>query len=85
MRVCSVAAWMSSCRHVEGRRNVAMLVDIKNVPEANVMSYDPQSGLTLGATVPCYKIYGDDTIQRVYPALVDSASLIGGVQIQSRA
>jgi len=69
----------------EGRRDVAMLVDIKDVPEANVISYDPQTGLTLGATVPCYKIYEDETIGRLYPALIDSASLIGGIQIQSRA
>jgi carbon-monoxide dehydrogenase medium subunit len=69
----------------EGKRNVGMLVDIKKVPEANEISFDPQDGLTLGATVPCYKIYGSEMIQRVYPALVDSASLIGGVQIQSRA
>lgn len=69
----------------EGRRNIAMLVDIKNVPEANELSFDPQQGLTLGATVPCYKIYGSEIVQRLYPALVDSASLIGGVQIQSRA
>lgn len=69
----------------EGRRNVAMMVDIKGVPEANVISFDPQTGLTLGATVPCYKIYANETIERLYPALIDSASLIGGIQIQSRA
>ena len=69
----------------EGKRNVGMLVDIKRIPEANEISFDPQNGLTLGATVPCYKIYGSEMIQRVYPGLVDSASLIGGVQIQSRA
>jgi CO/xanthine dehydrogenase FAD-binding subunit len=69
----------------EGRRNIAMLIDVKHVPEANVLSFDRQTGLTLGATVPCHKIYADETIRRLYPALVDSASLIGGVQIQSRA
>jgi CO/xanthine dehydrogenase FAD-binding subunit len=69
----------------EGRRNVAMLVDIKNIPEANELKFDPQEGLTLGATVPCYRIYGSEMVQRLYPGLIDSASLIGGVQIQSRA
>jgi xanthine dehydrogenase FAD-binding subunit len=69
----------------EGRRNVGMFVDIKNIPEANVIQFDAQGGLTLGATVPCYKIYGSEIVQRLYPALVDSASLIGGTQIQSRA
>jgi CO/xanthine dehydrogenase FAD-binding subunit len=69
----------------EGRRTIGMLVDIKGVPEANGFSYDAKGGLTLGASVPCYKIYGDRAIQRAYPALVDSASLIGGTQIQTRA
>jgi carbon-monoxide dehydrogenase medium subunit len=69
----------------EGRRNVGMFVDIKKIPEANVVQFDAQAGLTLGATVPCYKIYGSEIVQRLYPALVDSASLIGGTQIQSRA
>jgi xanthine dehydrogenase FAD-binding subunit len=69
----------------EGRRNVGMFVDIKRIPEANVIQFDAQQGLTLGAAVPCYKIYGSEIVQRMYPALVDSASLIGGTQIQSRA
>lgn len=69
----------------EGRRNVGILVDIKGVEEANQIEYDPLSGLTLGATTPCYKIYTNETVRRVYPALIDSSSLIGGIQIQSRA
>ncbi|HTE86037.1 MAG TPA: xanthine dehydrogenase family protein subunit M [Dehalococcoidia bacterium] len=69
----------------EGRRNVAMMVDVKSIPEMNVLRFDQKEGLTLGATVPCYKIYENETIQRAYPALIDSASLIGGIQIQSRA
>lgn len=69
----------------EGRRAVGLLIDIKDLPEANAISYDAQHGLTLGAAVPCYKIYTNETVQRLYPALVDSSSLIGGIQIQSRA
>jgi len=69
----------------EGRRTCGMLIDIKEVPEANQLSFDPDRGLTMGAAAPCYKIYTNETIRRVYPALVDSSSLIGGVQIQSRA
>jgi hypothetical protein len=33
----------------EGRRQVAMLVDIKGIPEANQLSYDASQGLTIGA------------------------------------
>jgi carbon-monoxide dehydrogenase medium subunit len=69
-----------------GRRsNVNVLVDVKQIPELNEFSYTPQRGLTLGAAVPCYRIYEDPAIQQVYPSIVDSAALIGSVQIQGRA
>jgi carbon-monoxide dehydrogenase medium subunit len=35
--------------------------------------------------VPCYRIYGDQTLADAYPALIDAARIIGGWQIQSRA
>src|SRR5581483_10175087 len=38
----------------ENRRDVDLLVDLKNVPEVNELSYDPAGGLRLGASVPCY-------------------------------
>ena len=41
----------------EGRRAPDWLVDIKHVPEVNELTYDPARGLTLGAAVPCYRIY----------------------------
>ena len=69
----------------EGKRHVERIVDIKDIPETNVLSYDPQAGLHLGSAVPCYKIYGDKAISAAYPALADSAHIIGGTAIQGRA
>jgi carbon-monoxide dehydrogenase medium subunit len=69
----------------EGRRDLDWLVDVKHVPEANELAFDPQRGLRIGAAVPCYRIYEDAAIGKAYPGLVDAASLIGGIQIQSRA
>jgi CO/xanthine dehydrogenase FAD-binding subunit len=69
----------------EGRRVVDTLIDIKSVADANVLHYDPATGLHLGAAVPCYRIYEDPEIRRLYPALIDCASLIGGTGIQGRA
>jgi len=69
----------------ENRRDVDLLVDLKNIPEVNELSFDATRGLTLGAAVPCYRIYQHATIPRAYPGLNDAASLIGGIQIQSRA
>ncbi len=69
----------------EGRRKASVLVDIKNLPEANQLSYDPQSGLTIGAAVPCFRIRQEAAIVHLYPGLIDAVELIGGVQIQGRA
>ncbi len=69
----------------EGRRKIGLVVDIKRVPEANVLSYDPAEGLRLGAAVSCARFCADPVIAAAYPGLVDAVSLIGGVQIQGRA
>ena len=68
-----------------GRKETDCVVDIKRIPELNAIDYDSQRGLTLGAAVPCYRIYGDATVTRNYPALAEVAALIGGTQIQGRA
>ena len=65
--------------------NPELIVDGKGIPELNELSYSKASGLTLGAAVPCYKIYGNAEIAKAYPGLIDAASLIGGIQIQGRA
>lgn len=69
----------------EGRRQLELIVDVKKIPDVNVLSYDPQNGLHLGAAVPCHRIYGDAIIAQAYPGLIDAFSLIGGIQIQGRA
>lgn len=68
-----------------GRWSLDLVVDVKNIPELNALTYSPQSGLTLGAATPCYRIYQDKAVASAYPGLIDSASLIGSVQIQGRA
>ena len=65
--------------------DVNLVVDGKNIPELNEITYDPEGGLTLGAAVPCHRIYGNAAIARAYPGLIDAATLIGGTQIQGRA
>ena len=69
----------------EHRRDLDVLVDVKNLAELNELSYDSKSGLRLGAAVPCYRIYEDADIAGAYPGLIDAVSLVGGIQIQSRA
>ena len=62
-----------------------VVVDGKGIPELNELSYSAGGGLTLGAAVPCYTIYQNAEVAKAYPGLIDSASLIGGTQIQGRA
>jgi carbon-monoxide dehydrogenase medium subunit len=68
-----------------GLRVVDLVVDVKGVPELNVLEYEAERGLTVGAAVPCYRIYQDQQVRAHYPGLVDAASIIGGTAIQSRA
>jgi carbon-monoxide dehydrogenase medium subunit len=68
----------------ENRRDAEILVDLKNVPEVNTLSYARQ-GLILGAAVACYRVAEHPDVRRWYPGLADAVALVGGVQIQSRA
>jgi len=67
------------------RRTCGLVVDGKRIPELNELSFDPAAGLTLGAAVPCYRIYGDRAVRSAYPSLAEVAGLIGGTAIQGRA
>ena len=68
-----------------GRRSADLVVDVKDIPELNEISYSAANGLTIGAAVPCYRIYEHPEVAARYPGLVDSAGLIGSIQIQGRA
>jgi xanthine dehydrogenase FAD-binding subunit len=69
----------------EHLREAELVVDVKKIPELMESSYSASKGLRLGASVPCYRIYDNAEIAKVYPALADAANIVGGWQIQSRA
>ena len=69
----------------EGRRSLDWMIDIKSIPEVNALAYDSETGLILGAAVPCYQIYAVEAICESYPGLVDATKIIGGTAIQGRA
>jgi carbon-monoxide dehydrogenase medium subunit len=66
------------------RYEIDALVDIKGISEVSALSLN-DAGLSIGAAVPCYKLYEDPVISKAYPGLIDAATIIGGIQIQSRA
>ena len=69
----------------EGLRQAELVVDIKKIPELMELRFDANSGLHLGASVPCYRLYENAELRQAYSALTDAARIVGGWQIQSRA
>jgi len=66
------------------RKQPGLVIDVKKIPELSELRID-DAGLTIGASVSCRKIFENDQVAAMYPALADSARLIGGIQIQGRA
>ena len=69
----------------ERRLTTDLVIDVKSIPELTALHYAAETGLQIGAAVPCWRIYGDQHIASLYPGLVDAVRQIGGVQIHGRA
>lgn len=69
----------------EGRRQVGLVVDVKQIPELRSVVDDPERGLRIGAAAACYDICHHPVVAARYPGLVDGFGVIGAVQIQFRA
>lgn len=61
-----------------------LVIDTKKIPELNELTLN-DNGLVIGAAVSLRTIYENKAVISSYPALVDSSSLIGSVQVQGRA
>ena len=69
----------------EDRRHCDQLIDVKHIPELMSVTRAADGELEIGAAVPLAQLYEDLDIARRFPAMVDAAHIIGGIQIQSRA
>jgi carbon-monoxide dehydrogenase medium subunit len=67
------------------RHQPEYVIDVKQIPELSELSFGNRKGLVIGASVPCFRLYSDANVAERYPGIVDSASIIGGIQIQGRA
>lgn len=69
----------------EGRRQAARVVDLKHIPELTAISVLPDGGVSIGAAATAATVSLHSLVASKYPAVAQSARLIGGVQIQNRA
>lgn len=71
---------------MRGRRfQPERVVDVKKIAELNELTFSPRKGLRIGAAVPCHLIYKDTEVAERFPGIIDTAMIIGGIQIQGRA
>ena len=68
----------------EGRRSAGCLVDVKGIGELTRISMLPEGGVAIGAAASAAAV-SRSAIAANYPAVAQSARLIGGVQVQNRA
>src|SRR5207245_7991438 len=69
----------------EGRKRCDQLIDLKHIPELMSFGFTSDGALEVGAAAPLAPVYEDAQVQRKLPCLVDAATIIGGIAIQSRA
>ena len=69
----------------EGRRAAARIVDRKAIPEMTAIAVLPDGGVSIGAAVSATAVARHAAIAGGYPAVADSARLIGSVLVQNRA
>ncbi len=67
-----------------GLRIPEVLVDIKHIPEMKGITYDPESGLRIGAAVTLSSLEESEIIQKKFSLLRLAAGQIGTVQIRNR-
>jgi CO/xanthine dehydrogenase FAD-binding subunit len=69
----------------EGRRRAARIIDLKHIPEMTEITLLPDGSVSIGAAATATAVAGHAAIAVGYPAVAESAQLIGGVQVQNRA
>ena len=69
----------------EGRRQVACVVDLKGIPELTRIAARADGSLVLGAAASAFSVANHLAVASTYPAVAQSARLIGSLQVQNRA
>lgn len=66
-------------------KETRFLVDVKNLDGSAEITFDPASGLTLGAAVNMNRVVASPEVNRHYPVLAEAAHTVASYQLRSRA
>jgi CO/xanthine dehydrogenase FAD-binding subunit len=69
----------------EGRRRASRVVDLKRIRELTAIDTLRDGGVSIGSAAAATAVARSRAVAAAYPAVAQSAQLIGGVQIQNRA
>jgi CO/xanthine dehydrogenase FAD-binding subunit len=61
------------------------LVDIKGLDGTDDLSFDPSTGLTIGAAVNMNRISSDSAVKEHYPLLAEACDTVAAYQLRNRA
>ncbi|MDD3148464.1 MAG: xanthine dehydrogenase family protein subunit M [Candidatus Riflebacteria bacterium] len=61
------------------------LVDIKKIADLKGISFNPKTGLSIGATTVCIDLINNKDVKKHYPLLAEAAHHIGSPQLRNRA
>jgi len=69
----------------QGVKRPACVVDVKKIPELNVLDWNPEEGLRIGAAVPISRILTFPVVRERYSILAQACSGMGSTQLRNRA
>jgi carbon-monoxide dehydrogenase medium subunit len=69
----------------QGMVHPACIVDVKKIPELNVLDWKPEDGLHIGAAVPIRRLLALPVVWEKYNILAQACSGIGSMQLRNRA
>ncbi len=66
-----------------GRLKPKAVVDVKGIDGLDQVRFDPNEGLTIGATARIEQVASHTEVQRLYPALTAAAGVMANVQVRN--
>jgi len=61
------------------------MVDVKNLDGMGQITFDPETGLTIGAAVNMNQVIASPVVREHYPVLAEAAQTVASYQLRSRA